>query len=222
MSCLELITNAAVAAGTVGSAFAAVYYGSIKPARQTAKFDIIGFRKTDFFSEYDFELLNNGGDMLEVGFFVEQKSGGPSSDVSILIKKIWYWENGEGERKGWSRFVPSTLDWAARGEVSFSAGTQRYCHLGFYGNPPQGEIVGDAFALAISENKGHALWGAHSNILPNHKGGVQMELLLSGINVQPKRFLLELKYFDIKKTLSEGKNIEDSVEVSVISDKNLG
>lgn len=223
---LDTTLDIAMAIGTVGATLAAVYYGSIRPARRVAKLEIASFRKSDYHSVQANELVGEEGDLLEVGFFVHQKSGSLSSRVSILVKKVWYWE--DGEKQEWPHFVPSTLRWAANGDVNFSEGTQRYCYLGFYGDPPANDFVGPVFSLATNENKGDPIWGSHSNLLPNHKGKAEIELILSGENVLPKEVIFELNCYNQNEIGPIGEDglpsrgsIIDTVDIKLISSKEL-
>lgn len=224
--CSDLIVNIATAFGTIGSAIAAVYYGSIRPARQVAQFEISEFRKTDFHSIQAVELVGEEGDMLEIGFFVKQISGAPSTQVSILVKKVLHSVVGGNESHELQHFIPSVLKWAAKEPVSFSTGTLRYCYLGSYGDPPGNEFVGEVFTLSTDENTGDPHWGSHSNLLPINKGKLLVELLLSGENVKPKEFIVELELYGPNQIgplgddgLPTRVSIKNSVRVSLVAHK---
>lgn len=224
----DLIINATAALGTLGSALAAVYFGAIQPKRREASFKISGFRVVDFHSYQDPRNIGRAGDMAEVGFFVEQVSGGPSSKVTILVKKVWFWDfDSPDQRKDWEFFIPSNLSWATKQqEVSFTKGTQRFCRLGDYGDPPSNDFVGAVFGLATTENKGDPLFGTNSNLLPSDKAKIHLELLLSGENVKPQEFTLEIKLYSPDRIglvgddgLPTPGNVKDAVEVKLISGK---
>ncbi len=209
------------AVGTVSASIIAVYFGAIRPMQQRAKFKIYSPIKSTFHSYHDYSNLGKDGDMVELGFFVEQVSGASSDNVNILVKKIWYWEDENSTRTEWNHFVPSNLRWAAD-STSFSVGVKRYCHLGWYGDPPGNDFVGCVFDLSTTENQGDPMFSNFSSMLPNSKK-YEIELVISGENVQAREFKVELVLHDQRTLGSIGENglpvggkLIDSIESKTI------
>jgi len=143
-SLLEWLT----AIGTLSTSFIAVYFGAIRPMQQRAKFIIHQPIKSTFHSIHDDSELCKGGDMVELGFLIEQISGTPSNNVNVLVKKIWYWDEKK-VKTAWKHFVPSNLKWAAN-DTHFSTGVSRYCHLGSYGDPVTNLLL-DGYLIFVQQ-----------------------------------------------------------------------
>lgn len=207
------------AVGTILSSVAAVYFGAIRPNRQKAKLIIHNPTKALLFSKRDYPFLKKEADFIEVGFLVEQISGGPSRDVNILVKKIWYWDPMNTERKQWTHFVPSNLMWASKESPIFASGVQRYCYLGAFGESQENDYVGRVFNLSITENIGDPFFDTHSSMLPS-VNFYEIELMVSGENVEVSEFKIALKLYNPSEIgeigpdgLPSGGSIEESVEV---------
>lgn len=216
-SLLEWLT----AIGTVSASFIAIYFGAIRPIQQRAKFIIYTPIKSIFHSYHHHTNLGKDGDMVELGFFVEQISGTSSSNVNILVKKVWYCEEDSGNKMEWNHFIPSNLRWAADND-NFSSGVKRYCHLGWYGDHPGNDFVDCVFDLLTTENRGDPVFSNFSSMLPDLKK-YEIELVISGENVQVKEFKIELVLNDQRALgpigddgLPVGASLMDSVETKII------
>lgn len=198
-SVLEWIT----AIGTLSASALAAYFGVVRPNSQRAKFKIHNPTKAVSYSThaYEFVVSRGEGDIVEVGFLVEQISGTPAKNVQILVKKVLFWERDEngretGKKNMWPHFLPSNLVWAAK-ESTFAKGVQRFCRLGIYGDPPSNPFVGPVFDLSTTENNGDPLFDAFSSMLPNFRK-YEIELMISGENVKEEEFQIELELVDIR------------------------
>lgn len=223
MSNYQLILDGLIAIGTVIAAGAAVYFGAIQPNIRKGTFRIGEIRKVSSHSIHDYQFIGKDGDMVDVGFFIEQISGYPTKDVAILVKKIWYWDEEDNNiKKEWPHFVPSELQWAAKDKVDFAVGVKRYCHLGQYGDPPMNDFVGCIFNLFTVENEGDPLFSSFFSMLPgNHK--YEIELFINGENVQPKeiKFLINLHNPQVLGKIGDdglpvGGNLKDAIEISEV------
>lgn len=189
------------AIGTVFSSLAAAYFGAVKPYCDRAKFKIHTPENRTSFLYHDINKIHKGeeGDIVEVGFLVEQVSGTPARNVNILVTKIWRQriiEGKWGEMEEWKHFVPSTLKWAAK-EANFAKGVQRYCHLGSYGENLGSDFAGNLFYLATSENDGDLLFDSFSSVLPQ-EGRYQIDCLVSGENVRELNFKIGLSIYGVE------------------------
>lgn len=216
-SLLEWLT----AVGTLSSSFIAVYFGAIRPMQQRAKFIIHQPIKSTFHSIHDDSELCKDGDMVELGFLIEQASGTPSNNVNILVKKIWYWDE-EKIKTAWKHFVPSNLKWAAN-DTHFSTGVSRYCHLGYYGNPVINPFVERVFNLCTTENIGDPIFDSFSSMLPDSRK-YEIELIISGENVKVSEFKVEIILNDPntlgpigEDNLPVGVKLIDSIEAKILT-----
>lgn len=209
------------AVGTISSSVAAVYFGAIRPSSQQARFKIHSPVKATSFSHHDYFLVGKEADLLEVGFLVEQISGARSRNVNILVKKIWYWDNGVGDRKEWVHFIPSNLSWASGEDPTFAKGVRRHCYFGVYGDPPENEYVGCVFNLMVAENSGDPFLGAFSSMLPS-TNKYEVELMISGENVRVSEFKIRLALYNPTQLgvhgvdgLPVGGPLLDAVEIDI-------
>jgi len=187
------------AIGTIGAVLVslglALYLEIWKPKRQRARFSISTDPTYSFSvdtSEYGIMEMIDGGSGEEftrgiTRFRVEHIKGGNAKNVEIFVSKIWNTCLGDENKNPFENFYPSNLLWSGNTnaqtiKADFAPRVARFCDFGVYA--PDGTVENIwMLKLRMPNCEGEPAYNKFSNCL--YPGKYQIELLISGENVEP-------------------------------------